>query len=333
MGEDAARGEQGGNMSAELEQHIEHEDTHEASPCGMDVEGGCAHARPAFDAPIVRMPSTGTQLADDVEDAYKLHRRFDRVGRLVGDDGMAKLMNARVMVVGAGGVGSFAAESLGRSGIGRLTLVDFDLVCVTNTNRQLQAMRGTIGKTKVDVLADRLRLINPQAVITPVRSFYSRDTADALLAEPPDFVVDAIDNITAKCHLIATCRERGIPLVSSMGASGRMDTTALRTADLAQTKMDPMAVAVRQILRQRYGFPQKGPFGVPAVYSEEVPRKPIELHYDGGQGFRCVCPNSDNGLHTCDERALIYGTASFVTGAFGLACAGHVVRTLSGVGA
>lgn len=312
--------------------HVGHGETHahdeDARPCGMDSQGGCAHARPELDAPMVRLPNSADS---DVEDAYKLHRRFDRMGRLVGDDGMAKLIAARVVVIGVGGVGGFAAESLGRSGVGRLTLVDFDQVCVTNTNRQLQAMRGTIGKHKVDVLAERLRLVNPQAVIEPVRSFYSKDTADALLAERPDFVVDAIDNLTAKCHLIATCRERGIPIVSSMGASGRMDPTALRVCDLASTKMDPMAVSVREILRKRYGFPQKGPFGVPAVYSEEVPRKPIELHYDGGQGFRCVCPNSDNGMHTCEERALIYGTASFVTGAFGLACASHVVRTLSEV--
>jgi tRNA A37 threonylcarbamoyladenosine dehydratase len=266
----------------------------------------------------------------EVEDDYKLHRRFDRMGRLVGDAGMERLFRSKVVIIGLGGVGSFAAESLARSGIGHLSLVDFDLVCVTNSNRQIQAVKGAVGKQKADVLADRLRLVNPQAEVDPVRAFYSKETSEELLGGNPDFVVDAIDNITAKCHLIATCKERGIPIISSTGASGRMDPTALAVADLAETKVDPLANAVREILRKKYGFPQKGSFGVPAVYSTEAPRSPEELHYDHGQGFRCVCPNSENGLHECEKRAMIYGTASFVTGAFGLACAGVVVRALTG---
>jgi tRNA A37 threonylcarbamoyladenosine dehydratase len=266
----------------------------------------------------------------EAEDDYKLHRRFDRMGRLVGDAGMERLFRSKVVVIGLGGVGSFAAESLARSGIGHLSLVDFDLVCVTNSNRQIQAVKGAVGKQKADVLAERLRLVNPQAEVEPVRAFYSKETSEELLGGNPDFVVDAIDNITAKCHLIATCKERGIPIISSTGASGRMDPTALTVADLAETKVDPLANAVREILRKKYGFPQKGAFGVSAVYSTEAPRSPEELHYDRGQGFRCVCPNSENGLHECEKRAMIYGTASFVTGAFGLACAGVVVRALTG---
>lgn len=267
----------------------------------------------------------------EVEDEYKLHRRFDRMGRLVGDDGMARLFNARVAVIGLGGVGSFAAESLARSGIGTLKLIDFDLVCVTNSNRQLQALQGNVGKPKAEILADRLQRINPQGKVEPIRLFYNDKTSDRLLEERPDFVVDAIDNVTAKCHLLARCKELGIPVVSSTGASGRIDPTRIQTADLGKTRVDPLASAVRKILRHQYGFPSKGEFGIPAVFSTESPAEPRELHYDKGQGFRCVCPGGKNEFHSCEERNVIYGTASFVTGAFGLACAGVVVRALSGL--
>jgi tRNA A37 threonylcarbamoyladenosine dehydratase len=232
------------------------------------------------------------------------------------------------MVIGLGGVGSFAAESLARSGIGCLTLVDFDRVCVTNTNRQLQAMKGTVGKTKAHVLAERLRLINPQAEVRAVPRFYDAETAAAILGQAPDYIVDAIDNVTAKCHLLATCKRLLIPIVCATGASGRLDPTAIEISDLAETRIDPLAQEVRKILRQKYGFPQSGPFGISAVYSSEAPRPPIELHYDEGTGFRCVCPGGKNDFHSCDERRLIYGTASFVTGSFGLCCASVVVRAL-----
>jgi tRNA A37 threonylcarbamoyladenosine dehydratase len=267
---------------------------------------------------------------DEGETSYRLHRRFDRIGRLVGDAGMEKLLSAHVMVVGLGGVGSGAVAALARSGIGRLTLVDFDRVCVTNANRQLQAVQGAIAKPKATVLADRVRLINPQARPEPKMVFYSERTSAELLSTEPAWVVDAIDNVTAKCHLLAACKARGIPVVSSTGASGRMDPTAIRVVDLAETKLDPLADAVRRTLRQKYAFPPKGPFGIPAVYSTEAPAEPEELHYDGGEGFRCVCPGGKNEFHSCEERRLIYGTAGFVTGTFGLACASVVVRALSG---
>ncbi|MCA9563583.1 MAG: tRNA threonylcarbamoyladenosine dehydratase [Myxococcales bacterium] len=264
-----------------------------------------------------------------VEDRYYLHRRFDRMGRLVGDQGMGRLFASTVMVIGLGGVGSWAAESLMRSGVGRLVVVDFDAVCVTNTNRQLQAMRHTVGKPKAAVLSERLRQINPQAEVIPIEKFYNADSSDELLDSKPDFVVDAIDNVTAKCHLLAHARERGIPIVSSGGASGRMDPTQIRTADLADTSRDPLTASVRKILRQQYGFPSDGPFDIPAVYSLERPTPPVDLHYDQGKGFRCVCPGGANEFHSCERRSVIYGTSSFVTGAFGLACASLIVRSLT----
>jgi len=262
---------------------------------------------------------------------YRTHRRFDRAARLFGEPGLHRLMAARVLVVGVGGVGSFAAEALARSGVGTLVLIDFDRVCITNTNRQLHAMQGTIGQRKVDVMADRLRLIHTTSNVEAVPEFYNQDAAEHLLAGKVDFVVDAIDNLTAKAHLIASCLRRGIPLVSSMGAAARLDPTAIRVADLAETRMDPFAAAVRKILRGEYGFDfDKGrPLGVPAVFSTEEPQAPSPPSYDEGVGFRCVCPGGKNGLHDCDRRARIDGSASFVTGAFGLAAASVVVRTIS----
>ena len=263
-----------------------------------------------------------------IEETYKIHRRFDRLGRLMGDRAVKRLLDSNVVVIGLGGVGSFAAEALTRSGIGNLTLVDFDLVCVTNANRQLQAMRGTVGKPKANVLAERLRLINPAANIKAVPLFYDARLSDKLLPEGTDYVVDAIDNVTAKCHLLATCRKRNIPIVCSTGASGRWDPTRIEVADLASTRVDPLAQSVRKILRQQHDFPRKGPFGIPAVFSTEALTEPVELHYDGGNGFRCVCPGGENDVHTCEDRNVIWGTAGFVTGTFGLTCASVVVRNL-----
>ncbi len=265
-----------------------------------------------------------------VEDDYRLHRRFDRIGRLVGDRGMERLLSSKVMVIGLGGVGSFAAEALIRSGVGQIFLVDFDLVCITNSNRQLQAMKGTIGKPKADILAERLQLINPQARVESVKFFYNERTSEQLLDRNPDFVVDAIDNITAKCHLLGACRDRGLPVVCSTGASGRMDPTAIRINDLSRTTVDPLARDTRRILRQQYEFPRSKnkSFGIPAVYSTEKPREPMELTYDKGEGFRGVCSGGTNEFHSCDQRAVIYGTAGFVTGTFGMTCASVAVQHL-----
>jgi tRNA A37 threonylcarbamoyladenosine dehydratase len=267
----------------------------------------------------------------DEETEYRLHRRFDRIGRLVGDAAMQRLLHSHVMVIGLGGVGSWAAEALARSGVGRLTLVDFDLVCVTNANRQLHAMRGTTGKPKADIMAARLEAIHPTCSIEPVRTFYEAQTCDDLLARNPDFVIDAIDNLTAKAHLIATCRARGIPLVVSGGASGRIDPTQIRVAELGEVEGDPFLAALRKLLRRKHEFPVSREWGIPAVHSLEPPAAPLTLDYDHGEGFRCVCPQGDNGKHTCDDRNLIYGTAGFVTGSFGFACASVAVKALIAV--
>jgi len=279
------------------------------------------------------------------ETAYKLHRRFDRLGRLYGDGAVAHLMAQKVLVVGLGGVGSFAAEAIARSAIGHVLLVDFDDVCVTNANRQLQALQGNVGKPKAWILRDRLRLINPQAKIEAKRAFYNRERSEEILTAPANwgngdgkwsFVIDCIDNLTAKAHLLAACREKNIPVVSSMGAAGKLDPTRIKVDDLSDTVVCPLAKDMRKILRTKYSFPSEGPMGIRAVSSDERRHWPKELTYDHGEGFSCVCPKGDddvetvrNESHSCDERNLIDGTAVFVTGAFGLACASVVVNTLT----
>ncbi len=273
-------------------------------------------------------------LSDAPDDApVKVHRRFDRFARLVGDSGVDRLARAHVVVFGCGGVGSWAAEALARSGLGRLTLVDFDLVCITNTNRQLHAMKGTVGKHKVEVMAERLRLVHPTARIDAVTRFYEGPARDELLPEQdrPDFVVDAIDNVTAKLDLLATCKRRGIPVVSAMGAAGRLDPTRVQVRDLAHTVRDGLAKDVRKWLPRKHGIEPgaDGTFGIAAVFSDEPMMPPAEVGADGKEGFACVCPHGGNTHHSCEKRARIDGTASFVTGAFGLAAAGWVVRHLA----
>lgn len=264
-----------------------------------------------------------------VEDNYTLHRRFDRMGRLVGDEMMKKLFNSHVMVIGLGGVGSWAAESLARSGVGRVTLIDFDEICITNANRQLHALQGFVGHKKSNVMADRLKKINPQAKIESLPLFYSKDTSEQILDLKPDYILDAIDNLTAKTHLLNECRTRNIKVITSGGASGKMDPTRIKIIDLAKTNIDPLTHSVRKILRQEYSFPKEKFFNIPCVFSDELPIQPIELKYDNGQGFKCVCPQGEYDPHGCMHRSIIYGTASFVTGAFGLTMASWVVRDIT----
>ncbi|MFT3708783.1 MAG: tRNA threonylcarbamoyladenosine dehydratase [Archangium sp.] len=265
------------------------------------------------------------------EKPFRLHRRFDRTGRLIGDVGMKRLKDARVAVFGLGGVGSYAVEGLVRSGIGHLTVVDFDVVCVTNSNRQLHATVSTVGKPKAELMAQRCLSINPDVSVKPIVDFYRADESDRLLLdEKYDFVVDAIDNIKAKLHLLHTCVERGIPVVSSMGAAGRLDPTYIRVEDLCETHMDPFAKDVRKLLKRKYGLDTNRPTGITAVFSIEPRRDPFELKYDEASGgFMCVCPHGENEFHSCEHRNQIDGSVAFVTSIFGMQIAGVVVRRIA----
>ena len=258
------------------------------------------------------------------------HRRFDRTARLIGDAGIERLAASTVTVFGIGGVGSAAAEALVRSGVGRMIIVDYDRICVTNVNRQLHAMKGTLGKSKVEVMAERLRLINPDAVIEARHEFYSAETSARLLVPEPDVVIDAIDNIAAKMHLIATCVKDKLRCVSSMGAAARLDPTMVRICDLSETRIDPFAREIRRNLRTKHGLDCTKQTGVWAVYSEEPPIPPQHLEYDDG-AFRCVCPGGENGMNDCEHRNRVEGSVSFVPSVFGATAASVAVKLLCGI--
>jgi len=243
---------------------------------------------------------------------------------------MERLARARVIVFGLGGVGSYAVEGLVRSGVGHLTLVDFDDVCVTNLNRQLHATVRTVGKSKAELMAQRCREVNPDCTVTPVAEFYRADNAEQLLQPGWDYVVDAIDNVKAKLHLLHRCVQLGLPVVSSMGAAGRLDPTALRVDDLSETIMDPFAKDIRKLLRRKYGVDTDRRTGITAVYSVEAPRTPVSLTYDAAtEGFLCVCPSRENEFHTCDHRTQVNGSVAFVTSVFGMNAAGVGVRPIA----
>lgn len=249
-------------------------------------------------------------------------RRFSGIARLFSQPGLENLRRAHVCVVGVGGVGSWVAESLARSGVGTLTLVDLDDVCMSNVNRQLHAIDGDFGKPKVEAMDRRLRLINPECCIHAVQTFFVNSTADRILTTSYDFVVDAIDNPPIKALLIARCVQKRIPVITTGGAGGRRDPTALRVADLASSSKDSLLRCVRKELRKHHGFPHHGlPFGVDCVYSLEAPVYPDK---DG----RVCSVRADKPDLRLDCQSG-YGTASFVTGAFGFAAASVVIGRLS----
>lgn len=266
-----------------------------------------------------------TALATPVE---RVPRRWDRFVRLVGDEGVRRCLASHVAVFGLGGVGGYVAESLARSAVGRMTIVDFDDVCVTNVNRQIQAFPSTVGQSKANLLAERLRAINPDAAVEPIQAFYDPSSSDALLTPRPDFVVDAIDNVSAKIHLLMTCLELRIPVVSVTGAGARWDPTRVRVADLSETKVDPLARIIRKEFGKR-GMDTSKPIGLPVVFSEEEVRAPEMPAWDAEGGFQCICPHQEDSPHACEKRRVIYGTASFVTSAFAAAASSVVVRALS----
>lgn len=258
-------------------------------------------------------------------------RRFDRLARLVGGGAVDKLIHSHVTVVGLGGVGSYVAEGLARSGVGRLTLVDFDEVCITNFNRQIHAVEGSVGKAKASLMESRVREIYPRCDVRAVLQFYEKATADEILAPEPDAVVDCIDNLTAKLHLLWSCVERGIPVVSSLGASARLDPTRVSVAPLTETYADPLGQALRKNLRRKYKMSDEAMEKVTAIFSDEPPKWPDPGYRSLLCGVDCVCPNATNEHHTCQRRHVIHGSSVFVTATFGMVAAAVVVRSLAGM--
>ena len=249
--------------------------------------------------------------------------RFGGVARLYGPEALEKLARTHVSIVGVGGVGSWIVEALARSGIGRLTLIDLDDVCITNTNRQLPAMEGEYGRPKIDVLAERVQRINPGCEVTRHHVFLTESTvADLIRPGCADFIVDAVDRMTPKALIIAKAREAGIEVVTIGGAGGRRDPTRIRVGDLGATSGDVLLKLVRKKLRRSHGWPQgKGHvFGVAAVFSNEI------QVYPWSDGQVCDTPEPGSNLHM--DCASGFGAACFVTGAFGFAAAGEIVRRL-----
>jgi len=244
---------------------------------------------------------------------------------------MEKLAGSHVIVVGLGGVGSYVAEGLVRSGVGRLTLVDFDEVCITNFNRQLHAVDGTVGKAKAGLMEARIRSINPDCKVHAPRLFYEKSTADQVLEPAPDMLVDCIDNLTAKLHLLWSCVRRGIPVVTCLGASAKIDPTRVSTAMLTETYMDPLGQALRKNLRRKYKMPDEDMEKVTAVFSDEPIVWPDPNYRSALCGVDCICPNGTNPHHTCKKRHVIHGSAVFVTGTFGMVASAVVVRHLAGL--
>lgn len=254
--------------------------------------------------------------------------RFGGIARLYGSDALDRFLTASVAVVGVGGVGSWAVESLARSGIGRLTLVDLDEICVTNVNRQLHAMDGQIGRRKTEVMAERVRAIHPGVRVAEVSGFFTAQTAGEILAVGFDAVIDAIDTTRHKAVLLAECRRRGIFVVTCGGAGGRRDATRIRVADLAWSGRDPLLQQLRRVLRRDHGFPKSplgrrpDPLGIDAVFSDEAQ---VFLRCDGG--VTDERPGYAGGPRLGCDAGL--GSVTHVTAAFGLAAAGRVLEHLS----
>lgn len=233
---------------------------------------------------------------------------------LIGQEGLAKLEQAKVIIFGVGGVGSYVVEALARAGIGELTLVDFDTVDITNINRQLPALEHTVGQYKVDLMAERVKLINPQAKVTPIRKFYTPENGNELLKPHYSVVVDAIDNVTGKIDIIRRCYAQGLPIISSMGAGNKLDPAAFRVADISETSVDPLARAIRRELR-KFEIHK----GVKVVFSTEPPLTPkVQL-------AKTKIASSEQAR---PSKSLAPGSISFVPGAAGLVLAGAVVREL-----
>lgn len=258
--------------------------------------------------------------------------RFSGIGRLLGREALQRFQNAHIAVVGIGGVGSWAAEALARSGVGTITLVDLDDVCVTNVNRQLHALDGEIGRSKVAVMAERMRKIFPGGTVRKVDAYLTKANVGELIssgAQPAiDVVIDAIDDLGHKCVLIDHCVRVLMPLVVVGGAGGKQDPTFVRTGDLAFATHDRLLKRVRKMLRRDFGFPDDGvnthpkPFGVKTVFSAEDAVFP----WSDGSVRSSAEPSGDGLRLNCDSG---FGTASFVTGAFGFAAAAAALRLVA----
>ena len=245
--------------------------------------------------------------------------QFSRTELLFGKEAMDKLAGSKVAVFGIGGVGGYVCEALVRSGVGAFDLIDDDKVCLTNLNRQIIATMSTVGKYKTDVMKDRMLDINPKVDVEVHKCFFLPENADDFPWDSYDYVVDAVDTVTAKIALVMKCKEKNIPIISSMGAGNKLDGSQFKVADIYKTKVCPLAKVMRRELKKR------GVKKLNVVYSEEIPTRPIE---DMAISCRnnCICP--PGAEHKCTERRDIPGSVAFVPSVAGLIIAGEVAKDL-----
>ena len=246
--------------------------------------------------------------------------RFSRTQLVFGKEAMDRLKGSRVAVFGVGGVGGYTVEALARSGVGAIDIIDDDKVCLTNLNRQIIATRKTVGKYKVDVMKERMEDINPDVDVRVYKCFFLPENADEFPFDEYDYIIDAVDTVTAKISIIMKANELGIPVISSMGAGNKLDPTAFRVADIYKTRVCPLAKVMRRELKKR------GVKKLKVVYSEEMPTRPIE---DMAISCRtnCICP--PGAEHKCTQRRDIPGSLAFVPSVAGLIIAGEVVQDIA----
>ena len=245
--------------------------------------------------------------------------QFSRTQLLLGADNMERLANAKVAVFGIGGVGGYVVEALVRSGVGSFVIVDDDKVCLTNINRQIIATRKTVGKYKVDVMTERILEINPDAKVEARKCFYLPENAHEFDFSEYDYVVDAVDTVTAKLEIIMQAKAAGVPVISCMGAGNKLDPTQFHVADIYKTTMCPLAKVMRRELKKR------GVKKLKVVYSTEASVKPLE-NMENSCRTGCVCPPGPT--HKCTDRRAIPGSISFVPSVAGLILAGEVIKDL-----
>lgn len=245
--------------------------------------------------------------------------QFSRTELLLGKEAMQTLQKSRVAVFGVGGVGGYAVEALVRSGVGAIDLIDDDKVCLTNLNRQIIATRKTVGKDKVEVMKERILEINPEVAVKTYKCFFLPENANQFPFEEFDYIIDAVDTVTAKIELVVKAEENHIPIISCMGAGNKLDGSQFKVADLYKTKVCPLAKVMRRELKKR------GIKKLKVVYSEEQPMKPLE---DMAVSCKthCVCP--PGAERKCTQRRAIPGSTAFVPAIAGLLAGGEVIQDL-----
>ena len=251
-----------------------------------------------------------------------MSNQFSRTELLLGKKAMEHLSECRVAIFGIGGVGGYVCEALARSGVGEFDLIDDDKVCLSNINRQIIATNKTVGKYKTDVMKERILDINPNAVVNTYQCFFLPENASDFPFEKYDYVVDAIDTVTAKIELVMQCKEKGVPIISAMGAGNKLDPTRFRVVDIYKTKMDPLARVMRYELKRR------GVKKLKVVYSEEEPIKPVKNTEASDKTDSNCSPEAQS--HRTEKRE-IPGSTAFVPSVAGLIIAGEVIKDLSKV--